>query len=176
MPIEPAELERLLATGYLDGLGELTTEAVRERRDELQRAEVAVSYVRRLLQGRIDIVEAEGRRRQSGGADTLVEDLPTILAEGGRGSGPGRLPQHIDPGQEATELAAEVDRVVDPSRLADAGALSEADLEQISADLRRLEREVSERRHALHERLDAVHAELVRRYRSGEASVDSLLR
>ncbi|HZU74776.1 MAG TPA: hypothetical protein VE990_18610 [Acidimicrobiales bacterium] len=176
MPIEPADLERLLGSQYLDGLSDSTTDEVRAKREELQRAEVAVSYVRRLLQGRIDIVEAERRHRSSGAGESLVDELPSILAEGGRTAGPGRLPQHIDPGQEATELAAEVDRVVDPARLADVASLSEADLESMAGDLRRLEREVSERRRALHERLDAIHAELVRRYRSGEATVDTLLR
>ncbi len=34
---------------------------------------------------------------------------------------------------------------------------------------------MSERRHAYFERIDALQAELTRRYRTGEASVDGLL-
>ena len=39
-----------------------------------------------------------------------------------------------------------------------------------------LERHVSGQRRALHERIDALQEELVRRYKTGEASVDSLLK
>ena len=39
-----------------------------------------------------------------------------------------------------------------------------------------LERQVSERRQALFTRIDALQAELTRRYKTGEASVESLLK
>ena len=35
---------------------------------------------------------------------------------------------------------------------------------------------MSRRRRSLHERIDALQAEITRRYRTGEASVESLLR
>jgi hypothetical protein len=38
-----------------------------------------------------------------------------------------------------------------------------------------LEHAVSARRRSLHERIDALQSELTRRYKTGEATVDSLL-
>ena len=176
MPIEPADVDRLLAPGYLDGLTERSMVEVRASRDELEEAETAVSYLRRLVQGRLDLVLAEQRRRGGGDdANTLVEDLPSILAEGGRAAGPGRLPRYVDPGDSATAFAGELDSVAPPGEMSDLGSCSDAQLESLVERLRQFERGVSDQRRALHERLDQVHEEIVRRYRSGEANVDTLL-
>ena len=188
MPIESSELQRVLDPSFLDGLESRSMEDLRSLRGQLQQAEDGVSYVRRVVQGRLDIVGAE-RQRRSGPADagsaggeehsSIVEDLPGILADpahSGRGSGPGRLPMHIAPGVEADELVAEVDRQVDPTRLTALDDLPEAELDELMDSLASLERQLSDQRHALHQSLDALQAEMVRRYRSGEASVDNLLR
>ena len=187
MTFESADVQRFLAPSFLEGLEERSMEALRSSRDEVQQAEVAVSYVRRVVQGRLDIVEAERRRRSHPGDApspegedhaSIVEELPGILADAGhsgRGSGPGRLPMHMDPGEHADDLVADVDREVDPTKLTDLESLSGAELDVVADSLRSIERQLSDQRHALHERLDALQAEMVRRYRSGEATVDNLL-
>jgi hypothetical protein len=189
MSIEPADLQRVLAPSFLDGLESRPMEELRSLRGELQQAEDAVSYVRRVVQGRLDIVGAE-RGRRSGAASggpggqgqqhgSIVEDLPGILADpahSGRASGPGRLPMHIAPGAEADALIAEVDRQVDPTKLTALDSISDSELDGLTDALASIERQLSDQRHALHQRLDALQAEMVRRYRSGEASVDTLLR
>lgn len=185
MSLESADVHRFLAPSFLDGIETRSMEDLRAVRAEVQQAEVAVSYVRRVVQGRLDIVEAEHRRRSAGGGDapageehSIVEDLPGILADpghSGRGSGPGRLPMHMDPGDQADELVADVDREVDPTKLTDLESLSQTELDVVTESLRSIERQLSDQRHSLHERLDALQAEMVRRYRSGEATVDTLL-
>jgi hypothetical protein len=73
------------------------------------------------------------------------------------------------------DLTAELDAVCDSGTLA---ALPELAVEEIAAleeRLAALERAVSDRRRLLFDRIDAMAAELTRRYRSGEASVDALL-
>lgn len=189
MSIESADLQRVLAPSFLDGLESRSMEDLRSLRGELQEAEDTVSYVRRMVQGRLDIVGAE-RERRSGAAHagsgapseehgSIVEELPGILADpahSGRTSGPGRLPMHIAPGAEADALVAEVDRQVDPTKLAALDSLSGAELAELTESLASIERQLSDQRRALHQRLDALQAEMVRRYRSGEASVDNLLR
>jgi len=178
MPIQPSDVQRFLEPDFLGDLESRPFDEVRATRAALQQAEMALSYVRRLVQGRLDIVEAE-RRGRAEGEDARWEDpvqrLPEILGDTTRPAGPGRLPMQIDPGDEASELVAELDRAVDPSRLTDLGALSESELDEVAQQLRDVEREVSGQRRALHEMLDALQAELVRRYRSGEASVEALL-
>lgn len=179
MPIQPEDLKKFLDPGFLGDLEARPVDDVRSTRATVQQAEMAVSYVRRLIQGRLDIVEAERRSRaESPGEDTSedrVQRLPEILADAPRAAGPGRLPMQMDPGDEAAVLVANLDRAVDPVRLSDPKSLSDEDLLAVAAKLRELEHEVSGQRRVLHERLDALQAELVRRYRSGEASVDALL-
>ena len=188
--MESADLQRFLAPTFLEAIGTRPMEELRSARTEVQEAEVAVSYVRRVVQGRLDIVEAERRRRSDpgeadGGPDhagedhaSIVEDLPGILADpghSGRAAGPGRLPMHMDPGRHAEDLVAGVDREVDPNMLTELDSLSESELDVVAGSLRDIEHQLSAQRHSLHELLDVLQAEMVRRYRSGEATVDNLL-
>ena len=148
-------------------------------RDDCQAAEEALSYVRRIVQARLDIVAAELDRRSKGGepADvaTLVEKLPEILGRQVVGPGLGRLSTSMAPPEDA-ELVAEVDAVADTARLSDLASATDDDVRALAGRLGELESDVSARRRALHERIDTLQAELVRRYKSGEASVESLLR
>jgi hypothetical protein len=53
--------------------------------------------------------------------------------------------------------------------------LSDEALHQVHDQLEALEREVSDRRRQFFDRIDTLQAEITRRYRTGEASVESLL-
>jgi hypothetical protein len=53
--------------------------------------------------------------------------------------------------------------------------MTDADLAGLAHDLAAFERKVSEQRRAFFDRIDALQAELTRRYKTGEASVESLL-
>ena len=74
-------IDKVLAEDYLAGLSELPMPEVRSLRDEAGQEEADLSYLRRLLQGRIDIVGAAMTRPTGSGEGHLVEDLPRILAE-----------------------------------------------------------------------------------------------
>jgi hypothetical protein len=154
---------------------------LRSARTELQGAEAALSYVRRMVQGRLDIVAAERARRAgdsvSGvveGLDNLVDQLPVILADDGNRNS-NRLVPSVELGEAAGSLIADLDRQIGPDPLADLTSLTDPDLATLTDTLAAVERELSDDRRALHERIDALQAELVRRYKSGEATVDSLL-
>jgi hypothetical protein len=58
-------IDRVLGPGYLSGLGDLPLKVLRERRDEAAQEETDLSYLRRLLHARIDIVRAEQKRASS---------------------------------------------------------------------------------------------------------------
>src|SRR4029453_15933812 len=62
---------------------------VRLLRREAEQQEVNLSYTRRLLQGRLDIVRRELQRRAEHDGRSLVDLLPEILAEKGRGPAHG---------------------------------------------------------------------------------------
>jgi hypothetical protein len=160
---------------------------LRERRQACQEVETSLSYFRRLIQGRLDIVHAEISRREAGGAASdlgdLIERLPSILAERTGPAGPagqaatsgrGPLPEVIAP-PDVDELARQLNGVVDADRLASLPSRTDEEVRALADELTQLERTVSAQRRGVHERIDALQEEIVRRYKSGEATVDALL-
>jgi hypothetical protein len=173
-----SQIQRLLAPDYLGDLRARPIEELRSMRAECQEVETGLSYARRLVQGRLDIVEAERSARAHGEpADlaSLLERLPEILADRTRTPGVGRLPQIMAPGDVGDELAAELDDIAGGDRLAALPGLDDAALFAMVDALRALEHRTSATRRELFARIDAISAELTRRYRTGEASVEALL-
>lgn len=170
-------LERVLDTAYVSELESIDMDELRIRRAESQELETALSYVRRLAQGRLDIAGAELTRRTEGGDPTdvhdLVAQLPGILADRIHAPGFGRLPTLMAPGADA-DFSGELDEVV-ANRLDRLTELSDDEVRALIDDLQAFEQEVSARRRQLHEQIDKLQHEIIRRYRTGEASVESLL-
>ena len=152
---------------------ELTLGELRALRSQLQADDDAVSYVRRLVQARLDMVLDEKKRRISGSEFHVPEDLPDILGRHLTG-GPARPPR---PTTDASEhpLAIELDELCSGLGANHISELTDADLETLSSGLENFEHARSHERQELFHRLDALSAELVRRYRDGEASIDGLL-
>ena len=79
------DLDRILTSNYLDGMKDRSLADIRAMRTECQEAEVVLSYLRRLIQGRLDIVHTyldqpgPDALRDLG---SLVNDLPGILSSG----------------------------------------------------------------------------------------------
>lgn len=169
---------RIAETGYLGDLTGRSMAELRELRAECQRVEDAVSYQRRLVQGRLDILQAEHERRRSGqppaDLETLVASLPGTLAAGVAGPRRGHTTYEHEL-EDADEASAEVDAIIDAAQLAALPSLDAADLAVVTERLRELEKTVSARRRVLFDRLDALADELGRRYRDGETTVDTLL-
>ena len=173
-------LDRLLASDYLDGLQDMPVVEVRDRRDEYAEVEDALSVLRRMVQGRLDIVHADLHRRsvglESGDLGRVVEQLPEILSEGGRSAQVrGRLRKNMAPDVNFRRLTADLDRLIDVDTSAGLLGMSDSQVRQIADALEDLERKVSSRRRAIQARVDECQAEVVRRYKSGDASVDALL-
>lgn len=169
-------IDRVLAEDYLDGMGEAPLPEVRRRRDDAEQEEVDLSYLRRLVQGRIDIVRAELNRREGrGGTGSLLENLAHTLADGPRSParGMGRHttiePSRVDSHRRYVEaLVADVD-------LTDTAARTSDELHHALRVLSDEERLLSASRRQVQNVMDACSAEITRRYRDGEADVSSLL-
>ncbi|MGH7750971.1 MAG: hypothetical protein ACREQ5_40325, partial [Candidatus Dormibacteria bacterium] len=86
--------------------------------------------------------------------------------------GVGRLPTTMAPAEVGPEATALLDAVVPPDRLVAIPGLPGAELDLLADALEAMEKEVSGQRRRLHAVLDALQGEVVRRYRSGEATVD----
>jgi hypothetical protein len=101
--------------------------------------------------------------------------LPDILAEHSRTPGTGRPPQDLQPAVVPDNLRADLDEIVNDADLGTLPELGDPDLEALTARLAEYEGRVSNTRRELHQCIDALQDEIKRRYRDGEASVDSLL-
>lgn len=168
-------IEGLLRPELVSAIGEVGLAELRARRDALVRAEAELSFLRRVAQARLDLLQAEQvRREQDEPPAALVDHLAGILAPSTHGSGPARPPQALAPLDEAA-LTAEVDLVAGPGVVADVTAVDDGALAAAIVRLRAYEAGLSRLRHRLHGRIDTLQAELVRRYREGSASVDDLL-
>lgn len=155
-------------------LTELRLPELRTLRRDAQRDEADLSYVRRLLQGRIDILRAELARRSPAGAASVVDRLSEILTDA-----PARYrssARHVTLGTPHSEeyrlLAAEMLAEVE---LSDLEARTDLELNTAMGRLVRYEQQVSRRRQRLQHTADGCSAEIARRYREGEAQVDDLL-
>jgi hypothetical protein len=145
-------------------------------REECEELEAEISYTRRLLHGKLDIVRHELERRAAGGnsdIQTLVERLPSILGEGPAGAG-GRHLRVLVP-RNADVQRRMVERLASDATLAHIDDLSAQELSGIMSKLAGAEAKASEDRRAIQESMDRVRAELVRRYREGQEDPFALL-
>lgn len=160
-------------------LSRLSLSELRALRRDAQRDEADLSYVRRLLQGRIDILHAELARRGRAAVPapkdaSVVERLPEILrdAPARHRSSARHVTVGTPRGEEVRRLAAEMLGEVE---LSDLTARTDPELTAAMGRLERYEQEVSRRRQRLQHTADGCGGEIARRYRVGEAQVDDLL-
>ena len=152
----------------------LTLEELREMRNQLQSEDDVVSYVRRVAQARLDLVRAEAHRRERGEThEDLSSELRVVLSSHLTG-GPPRPPRPVE-NLDDTELSDRLDAICAEHGFSRLDDLLPSELQNLDEQLAKFERQVSDDRRERYERLDALSAELVRRYRDGEATVDGLL-
>lgn len=149
---------------------------LRELRRQVQQEEADLSYVRRLLQGRIDILRAELARR--GGADApLIDRLAEILADAPPpGGNTTRSARHVTlrtPRSEEYRRLAE--EMLSEVELSDLTARTDDELHAAMSRLGQYEHQISRRRRTLQETANGCGSEIARRYREGEAHPDDLL-
>ena len=152
---------------------DLSLEDLRSTRQQMQHEDDVVSYARRVAQARLDLVKSERARRDAGPDADLKEQIGSVLSQHLTG-GPARPPR---PTADLSDnaLADELDAVCAEHHFGRLDDLDDAELLALADAIGNFETRVSSDRRERFDRLDALSAELVRRYRDGEASVDSLL-
>jgi hypothetical protein len=155
-------------------LAGMDLQAIRAERALLQGTEDAVSYVRRLAQGRIDIARDEQRRRAENRESVNVErDLAALFGQE-HGGGSSRPPRETSVPVEH-ELVRELESLCEEAGFGSLPTLDDASLGDAIDRLVAFESRCSAERRRLFDRIDALTKELVNRYKDGGASVDSLL-
>ena len=162
---------------FLVGLDVLAIDDLRSRRSMCDDLDVELSYYRRMLHGRMDLLAFEMRRRAGEEEQTLLEALPRILSEGAYTSAPG-LPERSVP-IEVPDLPKPgrrlVDRALDGDFLARLPSMADDELRDIQTFLSEVEVDVSRHRRIVHTTLYRLQEELTRRYREGLADPGELL-
>lgn len=171
-------VDRVLAPQFLEGIGGLSLEEVRARRVDADQEEADLSYARRLLQGRLDLLRAEFAARQGAGPlasqprtdAEIAGALSLILGSDRRqdhglgrylGSQPSRVGEHR---REAERAVADVGG-------SDLAGMRDDDLEAAISRLLEIESRVSRTRREVQRVVDTLTEEVARRYMSGEVAV-----
>lgn len=160
-------IDRILAEDFARDLESLEMDELRARRD-LSRAEREyLSFLRRLLQGRRDILRDELGRRETGGeAGPLVERITAVLGEGPRGRSRGEAVTVPLPDEEVTLARRRIERLLSDARLSDLDRLSDDDLRETIQRVDEEERRVSDARGRVMGVHDRLQGELKRRLRT----------
>jgi hypothetical protein len=169
-------IDRVLAPGYVDGVETLDLEELRVRRADADQEEVDLSYARRLLQGRLDILRAEQASRRGDGHINLqprsdveiVAALSRILADDTRQTrGLGRHVANSTPSRVG-EHRREAERAVADVGGSDLAALDDVQLAEAITNLADIEARVSRSRRQVQAVVDLLTEEIARRYAAGE--------
>jgi hypothetical protein len=162
---------------FTEGLEELPLAEIRSRRTMLDGLDTELSYYRRILHGRLDLLDFELRRRRGEETRSVIEALPQILADGASGKSSNPLDRELS--IETPEFAGvgrrEVDKALADDFLAHLPTIEELELVQIREGLAEAEADVSQKRRAVYDAYDVITAELTKRYRDGVADVADLL-
>jgi hypothetical protein len=146
---------------------------IRAQRNALQAEEDAISFVRRLAQGRLDLVQDEERRRATG-TETPVGSLADRLADvfgQQHGGGSARPPRETNIPADHP-LVKELDELCEHYEFESLENLDSKSLSELAGALSMFEKSCSQLRHDLFEKIDALTAALVASVRaSGAGSV-----
>jgi uncharacterized protein YlxW (UPF0749 family) len=163
---------------YVESLETRSLEDLRALRDESREVENELSFERRLCHARIDILRAEIERRTGNQDQDLLSRLPEILGSaefrGDSAALPDRardmsVPRNADiPRRRVEEIAGE-------QTMARLSGLQVSEIKEIMTNLADHERNLSTRRNKIHDVMDSIQAEIVRRYTSGEADPTAAL-
>ncbi len=158
-------IDRIRDPSYLDGIEGRSLEDVRARRDECMAEREYLSLLRRLVQGRSEILKAELASRGSDDDRPLVDRLPEILASDEPVTSRGEAMKVSLPEEEMLLARRRIERLVADAGISDPSELDDDRLEEAVDVLSGEEREVSAQRGDVHRVLDALQDELKRRYK-----------
>lgn len=158
-------IDRVLAPAFVEGLADLPLEELRARRDDALSEREYLSLLRRLLQGRAEILKAEAEGRASGEVVPLVDRLTSILAAEDHTVSRGEAVRVTVPEEEMLLARRRVERLAADAGISDPTTLDDEALGAAIDALVLEETEVSASRRRVLDVLDTLQDELKRRYK-----------
>ncbi len=158
-------IDRIRDPAFLEGIVDLPLDDVRARRDECMAEREYLSLLRRLVQGRAEILRAELAGRDHDEQRPLVDRLSEILASDQPLTSRGEAMRITVPEDEMLLARRRIERLVADAGISDPGELDEDRLREAVDVLAAEEREVSAQRSDVLRVLDALQDELKRRYK-----------
>ncbi len=165
-------LKIVLGPEFISGCESWSSELLRERRQEAENLEASISYARRLIQGRIDVLHTYSRE---GSPNALQDSFSRVKdAITGHMTAPTSRIAHNDvSGDSLIPTSREISSLVgvDIEVTVDTPEEVQSKLE----GLKMAEVQLSGYRKELHRIIDILRHQLVLRYQSGQISVDQIL-
>jgi RsiG-like len=160
-------IDRIRDLAFLEALHNLPLDQLRERRDDCLAEREYLSLLRRLLQGRAEILRAEIEGRAAGEDRTaLVERLTTILSDDEHPlTSRGEAVRVGVPEEEMLLARRRVERLASDAGISDPTTLDDAALAEAIEALATEEHSVSDARLQVIGILDTLQDELKRRYK-----------
>lgn len=169
-------IDQVRDPAFLADLETMPLNELRHKRSVCDQLDAEYAYYRRLIHGRMDLLNFELRRRLGEEERTLIEALPEILAGplGERNPTGRQIPLHLPDLPSVGRRA--IDRVLQDDFLTHIGGIDSAELVEIQQRLTEAETEISAARKVIYGSLERLQAELTRRYREGLADPTELIR
>jgi hypothetical protein len=161
-------IDRITASGFGEGVASLDTDEVRRRRDHCLAEREYLSYLRRLIHGRMEIMQAEVQARADGIEVPLVDRLATILgADAPSGPSRGEALRLGLPEGEMHHARRRVERLIASAAFSHPESMDDEALRQAIETLEDEEKQVSSVRRTVMDLHDLFQAEMKRRYKEG---------
>lgn len=163
-------IDIVLTDDFIKDLPSLELDLLRERRDMVEQVETELSYYRRLLHGRQDLLAFEMKRRSGEESRTIMEALTEILS-GDESTGGG---EHRIRGGFAPDLPKQgnrpIDHVLGDDFLTHLPTLDDEGLAEVEGKLKDAEESVTVQRNQVHAVHEVLQAEVTSRYQPDVAS------
>jgi hypothetical protein len=159
-------IDKIRDPSFVEDLASLSLDDVRERRDDCLAEREYLSLLRRLLQGRAEILKAEAEGRADGDGGSLVDRMADILSDDEHPvTSRGEAVRIGVPEEEMLLARRRVERLAADSGISDPSTLDDDALAAAIDALVTEEQGVSDARHDVIVVLDVLQDELKRRYK-----------
>jgi len=167
-------IDEILDRAFLEALDGLGPDELRARLRDARSEEDALSYIRRNLHGRLDLLRAElSARKGERGTNRGVDALAAVLTD--RVGAPRGTRAGLGLRAAAVASRRRAEEVLSDDHLARLPDMSDQQIAEVAERVEELEGRLSQQRRRVHEVIDTLESELAGRYKSGlEPSLDRL--